>query len=119
MSTPWPAKYAHTSRPRGRLTRAPRDSRCSPVHHRRSRLGGDEFGVLLEDVPDTQSARRVADRLQDALKAPFVLHGQEVFCGASIGIAHGSASYVQPEDIMRDADTALYRAKGQGRGRWV
>ena len=92
---------------------------CLRPHDTVARLGGDEFGVLLEDVPDTQSARRVADRLQDALKAPFVLHGQEVFCGASIGIAHGSASYVQPEDIMRDADTALYRAKGQGRGRWV
>jgi diguanylate cyclase (GGDEF)-like protein/PAS domain S-box-containing protein len=88
-------------------------------HDTVARLGGDEFGVLLEDVPDAETARKVAERLQDALKAPFMLHSQEIFCGASIGIAQGNASYARPEDIMRDADTALYRAKGQGRGRWV
>jgi diguanylate cyclase (GGDEF)-like protein len=84
-----------------------------------ARLGGDEFTVLLEDVPARESACRVADRLQDAMKAPFVLGGQEVFSGVSIGIAHGSAGYGTPEEILRDADTALYRAKAQGRGRWV
>ena len=84
-----------------------------------ARLGGDEFTVLLEDVPDHIAARRVADRIQEDLQVPFVLGGQEVFSGASIGIAHGNASYARPEDILRDADTALYRAKAQGRGRWV
>jgi diguanylate cyclase (GGDEF)-like protein len=84
-----------------------------------ARLGGDEFTILLEDVPTTADARKVADRVQDELRAPFVLGGQEVFSGASIGIAHGSAAYAWPEDILRDADTALYRAKAQGRGRWV
>ncbi|MFN2549303.1 MAG: putative bifunctional diguanylate cyclase/phosphodiesterase [Myxococcales bacterium] len=92
---------------------------CLRPHDTVARLGGDEFGVLLEDVPDAPTARKVADRLQDALKAPFIVHGQEIFCGASIGIAQGNATYARPEDIMRDADTALYRAKGQGRGRWV
>ena len=84
-----------------------------------ARLGGDEFTVLLEEVPDHATALKVADRLQDELRAPFVLGGQEVFSGVSIGIAHGHASYARPEDILRDADTALYRAKAQGRGRWV
>ena len=84
-----------------------------------ARLGGDEFTILLEDVPGPADARRVADRVQDTLRAPFLLSGQEVFSGVSIGIAHGHAGYVRPEDILRDADTALYRAKGAGRGRWV
>jgi diguanylate cyclase (GGDEF)-like protein/PAS domain S-box-containing protein len=84
-----------------------------------ARLGGDEFTILIEDVPARIEALKVADRLQDALRAPFALSGQEVFSGASIGIAHGNANYLRPEDILRDADTALYRAKAQGRGRWV
>ena len=84
-----------------------------------ARLGGDEFTVLLEDVIDPAGARTVADRLQETLQAPFLLDGQEVFSGASIGIAHGHAAYARPEDILRDADTALYRAKAQGRGCWV
>ena len=84
-----------------------------------ARLGGDEFTILLEDVPTAADARRVADRLHEELKAPFLLATEEVFSGASIGIAHGSADYARPEDILRDADTALYRAKAQGRGRCV
>jgi len=84
-----------------------------------ARLGGDEFTVLLEDVPDPASARKVADRLQEILKTPFKLGGQEVFSGASIGIAHGNPGYQGPEELLRDADTALYRAKAQGRGQWV
>jgi diguanylate cyclase (GGDEF)-like protein/PAS domain S-box-containing protein len=84
-----------------------------------ARLGGDEFTILIEDVPNRSEALKVADRVQEELRAPFTLGGQEVFTGASIGIAHGSASYSRPEDILRDADTALYRAKAQGRGRWV
>ena len=84
-----------------------------------ARLGGDEFTILLEDVPNRGEALKVADRVQDELRAPFTLGGQEVFSGASIGIAHGNALYARPEDILRDADTALYRAKAQGRQRWV
>ena len=84
-----------------------------------ARLGGDEFTILLEDVPTAADARKVADRLHEELKAPFLLASEEVFSGASIGLAHGSADYARPEDILRDADTALYRAKAQGRGRCV
>jgi diguanylate cyclase (GGDEF)-like protein/PAS domain S-box-containing protein len=84
-----------------------------------ARLGGDEFTILLEDVQTRGDALKVADRLQDVLRAPFSLSGQEVFSGVSIGIAHGHALYPRPEDLLRDADTALYRAKAQGRGRCV
>ena len=84
-----------------------------------ARLGGDEFTILLEDVGSAADAVRVADRVQEALRAPFMLGGQEVFSGVSIGIAHGSPSYDVPEDILRDADTALYRAKAQGRARSI
>jgi diguanylate cyclase (GGDEF)-like protein/PAS domain S-box-containing protein len=84
-----------------------------------ARLGGDEFSILLEDVPNAADARKVADRVHEELRTPFWLGANEVFSGASIGIAHGSASYARPEDILRDADTALYRAKAQGRGRCV
>ena len=84
-----------------------------------ARLGGDEFTILLEDVASQGDAVKVADRIQDELRAPFVLGGQEVFSGCSIGIAHGSEQYGRPEDILRDADTALYRAKAQGRARSI
>jgi len=84
-----------------------------------ARLSGDEFTILLEDVPNAADAKRVADRLHEELRTPFQLADQEVFSGASIGIAHGNANYARPEDILRDADTALYRAKAQGRGRCV
>jgi diguanylate cyclase (GGDEF)-like protein/PAS domain S-box-containing protein len=84
-----------------------------------ARLGGDEFAILLEDVPTAADARRVAERVQSELRLPFWLGPSEVFSGASVGIAHGSATYASPEDMLRDADTALYRAKAQGRGRCV
>ena len=84
-----------------------------------ARMGGDEFTVLIEEVASEADARRIADRIQDAMRASFQLDGQEVFSGASIGIAHGDGAYSRPEDLLRDADTALYRAKAAGRGRWV
>jgi len=84
-----------------------------------ARLGGDEFTILIEDVKNKAEALKVAERVQQDLRAPFSIGGQEIFSGASIGIAHGSSGYARPEDILRDADTALYRAKAQGRGRFV
>ncbi len=84
-----------------------------------ARLSGDEFTILLEDVATVADARKVADRVQAELRLPFWLGPNEVFSGVSVGIAHGSAAYASPEDILRDADTALYRAKAQGRGRCV
>jgi PAS domain-containing protein len=79
-----------------------------------SRLGGDEFAFLVEGVEDAASAGRVADRVQRELSQPFEIAGQEVFTSASIGISLGGTAEHRPEDLLRDADTAMYRAKAQG-----
>lgn len=84
-----------------------------------ARLGGDEFTVLLEDIHDAADATRVADRVQRDLSAPFHLRGQEIVTTGSMGIALSSSGYDRPEDILRDADTAMYRAKSSGRARHV
>jgi diguanylate cyclase (GGDEF)-like protein/PAS domain S-box-containing protein len=82
-----------------------------------ARLGGDEFTVLLEDIRDSDDATRVADRIQRELVAPFDINAHEIFSSASIGIAQSTTGYENPEDILRDADTAMYRAKAAGRAR--
>ena len=79
-----------------------------------ARLGGDEFAILIEGVGDPAAAGPVADRVQRELSQPFELNGQEVFTSASIGIALGGQQDHKPEDLLRDADTAMYRAKAQG-----
>ena len=82
-----------------------------------ARLGGDEFVVLLEGVEDEGAASLVAERIAEALQEPVVLGGQEVFATASVGVALGRGKEVSPEDLLRDADTAMYRAKGDGKAR--
>ncbi len=82
-----------------------------------ARLGGDEFAILLNELGDENQANAVAFRIQDALSAPFSIGGREVFTSASIGIAFGGAQYNNPDEIMRDADTALYHAKSRGKAR--
>ena len=80
-----------------------------------ARLGGDDFAILLEDLRAGTDATRVAERIQENLVAPFAVEGTEVFCSASIGIALGPGSYTQPQEMLRDANTAMYRAKANGR----
>jgi predicted signal transduction protein with EAL and GGDEF domain len=80
-----------------------------------ARLGGDDFAILLEDLQHGTDATRVAERIQQDLVAPFSVEGTEVYCSASIGIAPGPAAYTQPEEMLRDANTAMYRAKAKGR----
>jgi diguanylate cyclase (GGDEF)-like protein/PAS domain S-box-containing protein len=82
-----------------------------------ARLGGDEFTVLLEDVRDGADAAQVAERIQREIRRPLVLEGQEVFTSASIGIALSATGYERPEDLLRDADIAMYRAKAKGGSR--
>ena len=82
-----------------------------------ARLGGDEFTVLLEDVSDTREVIAVAERIENELSLPFNLGGHEVFTTASIGIAPSTTGYERPDDILRDADTAMYRAKSLGKSR--
>lgn len=83
-----------------------------------ARLGGDEFTILLDDIYDVGGAVRVADRIQEALARPFVLQGQEVYIGASIGIAWSASGYGSADEVLRDADLAMYRAKAMGKGRY-
>jgi diguanylate cyclase (GGDEF)-like protein/PAS domain S-box-containing protein len=83
-----------------------------------ARLGGDEFTVLLDDIKDPSDAKRAADRMMKALASPFILGGKEVFTSVSIGIALSTSAYEQPEEILRDADTAMYRAKSLGKARY-
>lgn len=83
-----------------------------------ARFGGDEFTILLEDVQDASDAISVANCIQEELTVPFNLNGQEVFSSVSIGIALSTTGYHQPEDLLRDADIAMYRAKALGRARY-
>jgi diguanylate cyclase (GGDEF)-like protein/PAS domain S-box-containing protein len=83
-----------------------------------ARLGGDEFAILLEHIQDNSEVIRIVERMQQILKTPFVLNNQEVFVNASIGVILNTAGYETPEDLIRDVDTAMYRAKAMGRGRY-
>ncbi len=80
-----------------------------------ARFGGDEFAVLAEDIGNERGATRIAERIAEALARPFILRDREHFVSASIGIAIG-AGQEAPEAVIRDADSALYRAKERGRG---
>ena len=82
-----------------------------------ARLGGDEFAILLNGLTEDQQANAIAFRIQEALREPFSIGGREVFTSASIGIAFGPAQYSNPDEIMRDADTAMYHAKSRGKAR--
>jgi diguanylate cyclase (GGDEF)-like protein len=83
-----------------------------------SRLGGDEFGVLLENITDINSAIMIAEEMLQKISIAFKLSRYEVFMTASIGINWGSREYDKPEYLLRDADTAMYRAKAQGKARY-
>ena len=83
-----------------------------------ARLGGDEFVVLAEQIHDQSDAVRVAERIQQALSQPIEAEGGEVLVSGSIGVVMGDQGHDKPEDILRDADTAMYRAKAGGRARY-
>jgi diguanylate cyclase (GGDEF)-like protein/PAS domain S-box-containing protein len=82
-----------------------------------ARLGGDEFTVLVDEITDISDALRVAERMQQAMALPLYVDGHEVFMSVSIGIALSATGYQRAEDLLRDADIALYRAKSNGRAR--
>jgi diguanylate cyclase (GGDEF)-like protein/PAS domain S-box-containing protein len=81
-----------------------------------ARLGGDEFAILLEHVDDSSAAQRVAERIGEALRAPFKLHGREVFVQVSIGVAVSPGPLHSGEELLRNADVAMYVAKAGGKG---
>ena len=83
-----------------------------------ARFGGDEFAVLLDGIRDSSDAVRVAEKIQEALSAPFTIERSEAFITASIGIALSISGYDHPDEIIRDADIAMYRAKEGGKARY-
>ncbi|RPI32069.1 MAG: diguanylate cyclase [Chloroflexota bacterium] len=84
-----------------------------------ARLGGDEFVLLLEDIVDVEDATRIADRIQKEISSSFALQGREMFVTTSIGIVLSTLGYNWAEDVLRDADIAMYRAKALGKARYV
>ncbi len=83
-----------------------------------ARLGGDEFAVLLPEIADSRAATAVAGRVVERLREPFQVLGEEIMVRASIGIATGAAGEVEADELLRNADEAMYTAKGLGKGRW-
>jgi diguanylate cyclase (GGDEF)-like protein/PAS domain S-box-containing protein len=98
---------------------AKRLERCVRLVDTVARMGGDEFTILLDDPREPDGAIRVAERIVEDLTKPFRLEGRDVYSGASIGIALSHSNYVRPDELLRDADTAMYRAKANGRGNYV
>jgi diguanylate cyclase (GGDEF)-like protein len=88
---------------------------CLRSHDVVARLGGDEFTVLIENMRELEEATQVAERILAALCKPFSLQGHMLFPSASIGIVIGSPQYQSATDLLRDADLAMYKAKGTGR----
>ena len=88
-----------------------------PTDDTLAKLPGDEFSVLLDDIRDPSDAIRVAERIQEKLAAPFVVNGQEIVVSASIGIALSTSQLSGAQDLLRDAEIAMHRAKRAGKAR--
>nr|MDJ0719807.1 GGDEF domain-containing protein [Prochloraceae cyanobacterium] len=84
-----------------------------------ARLGGDEFAIVVKDLKHINNATSIAERIQNILTKPFQLKGQDVFVTASIGIAQSTSNYASIEELLRDADTAMYEAKASGKARYT
>jgi diguanylate cyclase (GGDEF)-like protein/PAS domain S-box-containing protein len=97
---------------------ARRLERCLRQEDTVARFGGDEFAILLDGVQDVRDATRVAERINYELALPFRVGRREVAASASIGIALSASGYEKPEDVLHDADAAMYRAKASGRSRY-
>ena len=93
---------------------AQRLERCLRSEDTLARFGGDEFIVLLEEIDDAAEAVQVAERIADELRKPFVLKERQLYVAASIGLSIGHAGTHGPEGLIREADTAMYRAKAEG-----
>ena len=95
-----------------------RVERCMRKMDTLARFGGDEFAMLVDSIAGPQDAIHIAERVLEAISKPFDLNGHEHFVSASIGIAFSQSGYQAPENILRDADTAMYRAKANGKARY-
>lgn len=92
---------------------------CLHANYTLARVGGDEFAILVKELESPSAALAIADRIHNELTRPLHLNAQEVFITASIGIALNQTDHIyQPEDLLRDAHTAMYRAKATGTARY-
>jgi Amt family ammonium transporter len=94
-------------------------SKCVRSMDTVARLGGDEFAILLEEFKANKEVVAVANRIQREMRRPFLWNGKEILSGASVGIVLQARDYARAEDIIRDADIAMYKAKERGRGHLV
>jgi diguanylate cyclase (GGDEF)-like protein/PAS domain S-box-containing protein len=90
---------------------------CTRAGDTIARLGGDEFTILLDDIKDVPDILNMAERIREELKEPFSFDGHHVYTSASIGIALSTMGYLKPDDLLRDANTAMHRAKTSGKAR--
>jgi diguanylate cyclase (GGDEF)-like protein/PAS domain S-box-containing protein len=97
------------------VTVARRLTQCVRPGDTVARLGGDEFAVLLDDSDDSTSDTTVAERIQELLRHPILVVGQELFANASIGLARAEVGSLDAEELLRNADVAMYMAKGKGK----
>ncbi len=88
-------------------------------HDTVARLGGDEFAILLEDIRGVGNATFIAERIGTSMRSPFRVADRETFATVSIGIALSAGGYEHPDEVLRDADTAMYKAKSGGRAQYV
>jgi diguanylate cyclase (GGDEF)-like protein len=92
---------------------------CVRANDTVARLGGDEFTILLDSITHISEVRNVAERIQEKLNAPLTFSDQVILSGASIGIVLSAFRYRQASDLVKDADTALYQAKQNGKGQYA
>jgi diguanylate cyclase (GGDEF)-like protein/PAS domain S-box-containing protein len=97
---------------------ASRLQNCIRAEDTASRFGGDEFAVLINGVKNSSEVLDITERILRSVEAPYRISGSEVFTSASIGVSLSTIDYITTEEILRDADTAMYRAKEQGKGRY-
>ncbi len=97
---------------------ADRLSQCLRLEDMVARLGGDEFAILLDEITSLNDAIHIAHRIQKTLDQPLAIEGHDVFTSSSIGIALSATGYSQAEDLLRDADIAMYRAKQSGKAHY-
>jgi len=100
------------------VTIAERLESCVRAEDTVARMGGDEFALLIASLNDPLEVVQVANRIQRELSLPFIVDGQPVYTTCSIGITLSTTGYEKPEEVLRDADTAMYQAKAQGGGRY-